>query len=99
MTESKGKNTRKKNKTPSEKAGAAGVKLSAPGAAAVLKLAKKLFTEYPKQHREIGIRRPSSRVAVDYLLMQAKLNGDKCMEGIDIGKNLFHSMGINTQEE
>ena len=97
MTKSTGMKPRK-HRSESEKAGARGVKVSVSGAKALMALAKELFATYPTEHREAGINRPSSRVAVDYLIVIGKVHGEKPMEKVDPGKNLWLTIG-NIQEE
>ena len=97
MTVSKGVKPRK-HRTESEKAGTHGVKVSDSGAKALMALAKELFAVYPSEHRDAGINRPSTRVAVDYLIVLGKVHGEKPMEKVNPGKNLWLSIG-NIQEE
>ena len=97
MTNSTGVKPRKK-RTESEKAGVKGVKVSEAGGKALMALAKELFAAYPSEHRDAGINRPSTRVAVDYLIILGKVHGEKPMEKVNPGKNLWLSIG-NIQEE
>ena len=92
MTKSTGVKPRKK-RTESEKAGTHGVKVSDSGAKALMALAKNLFAEYPQEHRDAGINRPSTRVAVDYLLIIARYHGEKAMEKVKLDRNLWIEIG------
>lgn len=60
-------------------------------------LSERLFRKYETEHRALGINKPSSKVAVDALLMwtaeAGKLNGKPITEK----NNLF--VVISTQEE
>lgn len=92
MTKSTGVKPRKR-RTESEKAGVKGVKVSEAGGKALMALAKNLFTEYPQEHRDAGINRPSTRVAVDYLLIIARYHGEKAMEKVKLDRNLWIEIG------
>ena len=62
-------------------------------------LSERLFKGYEKEHRAIGINKPSSKVAVDALLMWAaeagKLNGKPITEK----NNLFVAIIGQSEEE
>ena len=62
-------------------------------------LSKRLFRGYEKEHRATGINKPSSKVAVDALLMWAaeagKLNGRVITEK----NNLFVMISTQSEEE
>ena len=62
-------------------------------------LSERLFRGYEKEHRAAGINKPSSKVAVDALLMWAaeagKLNGKAITEK----NNLFVMISTQSEEE
>ena len=62
-------------------------------------LSERLFKGYEKEHRALGINKPSSKVAVDALLMWAaeagKLNG----KPINEKNNLFLMISTQSEEE
>ena len=62
-------------------------------------LSERLFKSYEKEHRALGINKPSSKVAVDALLMWAaeagKLNGKAITEK----NNLFVMISTQSEEE
>ena len=62
-------------------------------------LSERLFRKYETEHRALGINKPSSKVAVDALLMWAaeagKLNGMPITEK----NNLFVMISTQTEEE
>ena len=62
-------------------------------------LSERLFKGYEKEHRALGINKPSSKVAVDALLMWAaeagKLNGKPITEK----NNLFVAIIGQSEEE
>ena len=61
-------------------------------------LSERLFRGYEKEHRALGINKPSSKVAVDALLMWAaeagKLNGKPITEK----NNLFVMISTKSEE-
>ena len=98
MTKSKHINAKKK-RTASEKAGFRCLKTTLAGGDALKTLAKELYNEYKHEHNKAGIYRPSSRVAVDFLLSMAKYNGVKEMTTVNIKKNIWLEIGAEPQEE
>ena len=98
MTKSKHINARKK-RTASEKAGFRCLKTTLAGGDAVKNLAKVLYETYKEEHNEAGIYRPSSRVAIEWLLARAKYHGEHELEQINLKKNLWLEIGVAPQEE
>ena len=52
-------------------------------------LSERLFKSYEKEHRALGINKPSSKVAVDALLMWAAESGKLNGKPITENKNIF----------
>ena len=99
MTQSKGIQQRKRARTTSEKAGSRGTKVSEHGAKTLMILAKTLYNDHREAHREAGINRPSSRVALDYLISQAMIHGVEEVSKIPTKGNLWLEIGPDPQEE
>ena len=99
MTQSKGIQQRKRARTTSEKAGSRGTKVSEHGAKTLMALAKTLYDDHKQAHREAGINRPSSRVALDYLITQAMIHGVEEMAKMSTKGNLWLEIGPVPQEE
>ena len=99
MIPSKGIQQRKRARTTSEKAGSRGTKVSEHGAKTLMGLAKRLYDDHKEAHREAGINRPSSRVALDYLIAQAMIHGVEEMTGISTKGNMWLAIGPAPQEE
>jgi len=99
MPKSTGKNIRRNARTVSEKAGSKGVKVSEHGAQVLIALAKKLYDGQKEAHREAGLHKPSSRVALDFLITQAIIKGVPEMSKISIKGNMWQAIGPAPQEE
>ena len=99
MTQSKGIQQRKRARTISEKAGSRGTKVSEHGAQVLMTLAKTLYEDHREAHREAGINRPSSRVALDYLIAQAMIHGVSEVGKIPTKGNIWIDIGPAPQEE
>ena len=99
MPTSTGKNVRRKARTISEKAGSRGVKVSAHGAKTLMALAKRLYDDHKEAHREAGFNRPSSRVALDYLISCAMIHGIEEVSKIPTQGNIWLAIGPAPQEE
>ena len=99
MTTSTGKNIKRRARTTSEKAGIRGVKVSQHGAKTLMALAKRLFDDHKEAHTEAGLNRPSSRVALDYLISQAMIHGVEEVSQIPTKGNLWLDIGPAPQEE
>ena len=99
MPKSTRKNTRRKARTVSEKVGSQGVKVSEHGAKVLMILAKKLYDGHKEAHKGAGLNRPSSRVALDFLITQAMIHGVEEMTGIPTKGNMWQAIGPAPQEE
>ena len=55
-------------------------------------IAEQLFEMYESKHKDIGINRPSNKVAVDYLLVCAAMNGEAEVGKLTPENNLYLKM-------
>ena len=62
-------------------------------------LSERLFAGYMKEHRALGINKPSSKVAVDALLMWAAESGKLNGKPINEKNNLFVMIIGQSEEE
>ena len=63
----------------------------------ITSLSKRLYTMYTREHNQLGIKRPSSRVAVDALLYWATMAGK--LHGREIRDNNNIYCAIRTLSE
>lgn len=72
------------------------VRATPEAALRILEIAQQLFRQYPAEHKAIGLLKPSSRVAIDYLLVLANQAGGKIKGDLTPENNLW--LRIETTE-
>jgi hypothetical protein len=55
----------------------------------IYSIAKQLFDEYEDEIKELGINRPSNKIAIDYLLVCAAMNGQIKVGKLTPANNLY----------
>ena len=65
----------------------------------ILLLAKQLHNKYPKEHALIGLKIPSSRMAIDYLLYLAARNSNFRISKLTPENNIYLRLDISRAED
>jgi hypothetical protein len=91
------RNTNKE--TRSMKAGITQLRATDASASMIYRIATTLYRENEKEHKELGLSRPSARVALDYLIAEGCRLGVPMLGNLNKDNNLWLAMTTADQKE
>lgn len=78
-----------KKKTKSQRVGIHPVKVSEAAARVLMDIADELYKRHEDKYRQMGITKPSRRIAVDYVLAEAAKAGVQGITNLNEDNNLW----------